>query len=288
MVMGLVLLIGIILTVQYLSRSTLGTRDLELGPQPAPAVLALPDKPSIIILPFTNLSDDPGQEYFSDGITSDITSSLSRIASLFVIARTSAFTYKGKGVKVQELSKEMGVRYVVEGSVLKTGAHIRIMAQLIDATTGYSLWSERYERSLKDIFTIQDEIVQKIVTTLKLQLSLVEQGYLFRKGTDNVEAYDSFLRGVEYFVRTTKEANAQARQLFEGVIALDPQYANAYTMLGWTYSQKWIWRWSTDPQTLERALALARQALAIDDSLPMSHSLLSVSYRHKQQHDRAI
>jgi tetratricopeptide (TPR) repeat protein len=126
------------------------------------------------------------------------------------------------------------------------------------------------------------------VTTLELQLPLREQGYIVRKSTDNVEAYDSFLRGVEYFVRTTKENNVQARQLFEKAIALDPQYANAYTMLGWTYSQEWIWRWGTDAQTLERAFELAHQALAIDDSLPMSHSLLSVSHRHKQQHDRAI
>lgn len=282
--MGLLLLVGIIAIVQYLSLPTPNAQSLTPNPQP----LSLPDKPSIIILPFTNLSGDPGQEYFSDGITSDITSSLSRIASLFVIARTSAFTYKGKGVKVQDISREMGVRYILEGDVRKTNEQLRITTQLIDGTTGGHLWSERYDRPLKDIFAIQDEIVQKIVTTLKLQLPLMGEGYIIRKHTENVGAYDSFLRGMEYFTRTTKEANAQARQLFENAIALDPQYAEAYTRLGWTYSQDWIWRWSTDPQTLERALALAHQALAIDDSLPRSHSLLSVSYRHKQQHNQAI
>jgi TolB-like protein len=211
MVMGLVLLVGLIPTVQYLSRSTLGIRTLELGTQPALQVLALPDKLSIIILPFTNLSGDSGQEYFSDGITEILTSTLSRLSGLFVIARTSAFTYKGKGVKIQDVSQEMGVRYVVEGSVLKTDAHIRIMAQLIDATTGYSLWSERYDRPRKDIFTVQDEIVQKIVTTLRLQLTVTETEWIARKTTDNLEAYDSYLRGLVYYYHLTKEDNLHAR-----------------------------------------------------------------------------
>src|SRR5438093_1065497 len=150
------------------------------------------------------MSNDPEQEYFSDGITEDLTSDLSRISSLFVIARNSAFTYKGKATKVQEISKELGVRYVLEGSVRKADSQIRITAQLIDATTGGHLWSERYDRPLKDIFALQDEIVRKIVTTLKLQLSLREQGILVvRKTTDNLEAYDYFLRGVESFQRLT-------------------------------------------------------------------------------------
>ena len=160
-------------------------------------------------------------------------------------------------MKVQDVSKELGVRYVLEGSVQKADEQVRITAQLIDATTGYHLWSERYDRPLKDIFALQDEIVQKIVTTLKLQLTLQEQGYVVRKHTDNLEAYDAFLRGVEYFYRFTKEANAQARQLFEQAIALDPQYAEAYA--GWvgptggigsftgvrtprTWSARWSWR----------------------------------------------
>ena len=135
-------------------------------------------------------------------------------------------------MKVQDVSREMGVRYVLEGSVRKADEQVRITAQLIDATTGYHLWSEQYDRPLKDIFALQDEIVQKIVTTLKLQLTLQEQGYIVRKHTDNLEAYDDFLRGMEYFWRFTKEANAQARQMFEKAIALDPQYAEAYAWLG--------------------------------------------------------
>jgi adenylate cyclase len=251
-------------------------------------VLSLPDKPSLIVLPFVNLSNDPEQEYFSDGITEDLISDLSKISSLFVISRHSAFTYKGKATKAQDLSREMGVRYVLEGSIRKAGERVRITVQLIDATTDRHLWAERYDRSLTDIFALQDEIVQKIVTTLKLQLTLQEHGWIVRKHTDNVEAYDAFLRGVEYFWRDTKEANAQARQMLEKAVALDPQYAEAYAELGRTYYREWIWRWSVDPQTLERAFALAQQAVALDDSLPAAHTLLSLGYARKQQHAHAI
>ena len=149
---------------------------------------------------------------------------------------------------------------------------------MIDATTGGHLWSQRYDRPLKDIFALQDEIVQKIVTTLKLQLTLQEQGCIVRKHTDNLEAYDFSCAGWSIFGAITKEANAQARQMFEKAVALDPQYAEAYARLGWTYWREWGLRWSADPQTLERALALAQQALALDDSLPLAHSLLGEVY----------
>ena len=239
------------------------------------------------MLPLVNLSGDPEQEYFSDGLTEVLTGDLSRISSLFVIARNSAFTYKGKAVKVQDVSKEMGVRYVLEGSVQKAEQHVRITVQLIDATTGYHVWSQQYDRPLKDIFALQDEIVQKIVTTLKLQLTLQEQGFVVRKHTDNLEAYDASCAGWSIISRLTKEANAQARQMFEKAIALDPQYAEAYAWLGLTYWLEWVFRWSADPQTLERAFALAQQALALNDSLPSAHSLLGMVYAQKQQYDQA-
>jgi adenylate cyclase len=190
------------------------------------------------------MSEDPKQDYFSDGITEDLTTALSQISSLFVIARNSAFTYKGKAVKVQEVGRELGVQYVLEGSVRRANDQVRITAQLIEATTGYHLWSEQYDRPLKDIFALQDEIVQKIVTTLKLQLALREQGYLVRKTTDNLEAYDAYLRGLESYNRFTKETNAQARQLFEKAIVLDPQYAEAYARLSRTLSVEWVFQWS--------------------------------------------
>jgi len=258
------------------------------GETPSPLSLPLPDKPSIAVMPFTNMSGDPEQEYFSDGLTDDLITDLSQIASLFVIARHSTFTYKGKAVKVQDVSKELGVRYVLEGSVRKTEDQVRINAQLVDATTGHHVWAQRYDRPLKDIFALQDEIVQKIVTTLKLQLTLQERGYVTRKHTDNLEAYDAFLRGQEYFWRFTKETNARARQMWEKAVALDPQYAEAYMWLGTTYYMEWIWRWSLDPQNLERTVEQAQRAVALNDSLPAAHSLLSWGYVQKHQYDQAI
>jgi adenylate cyclase len=282
---GLVLIAGTSFTVRYLSLST-------LSPQPpTPSTreaLPLPDKPSIVVLPFDNMSKDPEQDYFSNGITEVLTSDLSRISSLFVIARNTAFTYKGKAANVQEVGKELGVRYVLEGSVQKAREQVRIVVQLVDTATDAHLWSERFDRPFTDIFALQDEIVQKIVTTLKLQLTLQEQGYSVRKRTDNLEAYDSFLRGQEHFWRFTKEANVQARQMFKQAMALDPQYAEVYAYLGWTYWTEWIFRWSADTQTLERAFELAQQALALDDSLPRAHSVLSNVYALQQQYEPAI
>jgi adenylate cyclase len=226
--------------------------------------LLLPDKPSIVVLPFVNMSNDPEQEYFSDGITEDITTDLSKIASLFVISRNSAFTYKGKSVKVQDVSKEMGVRYVLEGSVRKANDRVRITAQLVDGTTGGHLWSERYDRPLKDIFVLQDEIRQKVVFALKVKLTPDEQERFRRAPTDNLEAYDSLSRGREYAYRFTKEAHAQALQLYEQAIELDPKYAAAYAALSGIYSWEWIVQWSSNLQSLERAFELAQKAVALE------------------------
>src|SRR5262245_56912859 len=283
----LVLIAGTVVAVRHFSRPTLSPQPSGLSTEAAPAALPLPDKPSIVVLPFDNMSKDPEQDYLSNGITEVLTSDLSRISSLFVIARNTAFTYKGKAVNIQAVGKELGVRYVLQGSVQKAGEQLRIVTQLLDTTTGGPLWSQRYDRPLHDLFALQDEIVQKIVTTLQLQLTLQEQGYVVRKHTNNLEAYDAFLRGTEYYYRLTQEANAQARQLFEQAIALDPQSAEAYASLGLTY---WIERalGNVDSQTLERALALAQQALALNDSLPTAHSLLSYVYTQQQQYDHAI
>ncbi len=282
--MGLVLLFSVIIAVHYLSLPLSSTQPLTPNPQSLP----LPDKPSLIMLPLVNLSGDSSQEYFSDGLTEVLTSALSRISGLFVIARNSAFFYKSKQVTVQEISREMGVRYVVEGSVQKADQRVRITVRLIEATTGYLMWSEQYDRSLTDIFSLQDEIVQKIVTTLKLQLTLEEQGYILRKHTTNMEAYDYFLRGVAYWYRFTKDAILQARQQFEHAIALDPQYAEAYEWLDVTYYNEWVFGWSMNPHTLERAFALAQKAVALDDSLPTAHWGLSELYALTQQYDQAI
>jgi adenylate cyclase len=282
-VIGL-LIVGAVGTFLYPSLQKIYTPQSEIHNQEA---LPLPDKPSLAVLPFVNMSEDPKQDYFSDGITEDLITDLSRLSGLFVISRNSAFTYKGKVVKVADVSKELGVQYVLEGSVRRADNQVRITAQLVDATTDRHIWAERYDRPLQDIFALQDEIVQKIVTTLKLQLTLQEQGILVRKSTDNPEAYDYFLRGVEYVYRTTKEANAQARQMYEKAIELDPQYAAAYVALGWTYFFDWFLQWSPDPQNLEQAFALAQKAIAVDDSLSLAHRLIGEVYLRKKQHDQA-
>jgi TolB-like protein/Flp pilus assembly protein TadD len=241
------------------------------------------------VLPFVNMSDDPKQDYFSDGITEDITSDLSKISSLFVIARNSAFTYKGKAVKVQDVSRELGVRYVLEGSVRKSDNQVRITAQLIDATTGEHLWSERYDRPLKDIFALQDEIRRKVVASLARKLTDEDRERLTRASTSNLEAYDTFLRGRGYGWRFTKEANTQARQMFEKAVTLDPAYAPAYALLGWTYYLDWVWQWSHDPQSLERASALVQKALALDGSLPLAHMVFGyVLLQKERQHEQAL
>jgi adenylate cyclase len=263
------------------------TLSLSKGDQ-QPLAIPLPDKPSIVVLPFVNMSQDPEQEYFSDGITEDITADLSKISGLFVIARTSAFAYKGKAVKVQDVGREMGVAYVLEGSVRKVGTQVRITAQLIDATTGFHLWTERYDRPLQDLFAVQDEITQQIVTTLRVKVQEAELARVRRIPTENLNAYDSLLRGMDCMRRTTKEMNAQARQMFERAVALDPKYAEAYTRLGTTYFLEWLWQWNLDPQTLERAVELAQKALVLDDSLGLAHALLGMSYLWTMQNEQAI
>ena len=248
----------------------------------------LPDKPSIAVLPFENLSGDPEQEYFSDGITEDIITDLSKISGLFVISRHSVFTYKGKAIKIAEVGQELGVRHVLEGSVRKANGRVRITAQLVDATTEGHLWAERYDRDLKDIFALQDEVTQKIVAALAVKLTEDEKKRLVHKYTDNMEAYDFYLQGVEYKNRYTKEANVQARQMFERAIDLDPEFAAAYGWLGFTHFHDWTFGWSKDPQSLERALELAHRTLDLDDSLPLGHHLLGKVYSWKKQHEKAI
>jgi adenylate cyclase len=222
---GLALIAAVIVFVQHLSLRPPSTT-ASIPPAPSPA-LPLPDKPSIAVLPFTNMSDDREQEYFSDGITDDLISALSRLPDLFVIARTSTFTYKGKAAKVQDVSRELGVKYILEGSVRKEADQVRITAQLLEATTGDHLWAEHYDRPLRDIFALQDEIVRKIVTTLNLQLTLEEQGILVSKRTDNLAAYDYYLQGMQYLNYFTKDDDEKARQMFDKAIVLDSGYSDA-------------------------------------------------------------
>ncbi len=248
----------------------------------------LPNKPSIAVLPFDNLSGDPDQEYFSDGLTEDLITDLSKVSGLLVIARNSVFTYKGKAVKIQKVGKELGVRYVLEGSVRKAGDRVRITAQLVDATTQGHLWAERYDRDLKDIFALQDEVTRKIVRALAVKLTGNEHKHLARKYTDNLEAYDYFLRGKDHFHRLNQESTAQAREMFRKAIALDPEYALAYSLLGKTHMLEWSFGWTQDPKAVERAFELAKKAIALDEFLPSGHRLLGDAYLWKKQHGQSI
>lgn len=192
----------------------------------------LPDKPSIAVLPFNNLSGDPAQEYFSDGITEEIITALSKVPKFLVIARNSTFTYKGKPVKVQQVGQELGVRYVLEGSVQKAGDKIRITAQLIDALTGNHLWAERYDRNLHDLFAVQDEITKKIITAMQVKLTEGEQAQAAARSTNNLEAYLKYLQARELINRGNPESNALAKQLAEEAITLDPNVCAAILCSG--------------------------------------------------------
>ena len=255
---------------------------------PESAGLPLPDKPSVAVLPFSNLSQDPTQEYFSDGVTEDLITGLSKVSGLFVIARNSVFTYKGRPVKVRDVGRDLGVRYVLEGGVQRAGSRVRITAQLVDASTGYHIWAERYDREMGDIFAVQDEVTQQIVRALAVKLSEGEKGRLGRTPTGVPEAYDLVLRGHEALRRTTREGNAEARRLFVKALDLDLAYASAYAGLSWTHLQSWYFFWTTDRASLERARELAERAIALNDTLVEAYCLLGQIYLWQKQHDRAI
>ena len=249
----------------------------------------LPDKASIAVLPFTNLSGDPEQEFVSDGLTEEIITALSKTPKLFVIARNSTFTYKGKPVKVKQIAEDLGVRYVLEGSFRKSGDRVRITAQLIDALTGHHLWADRYDRELKDIFAVQDEITMKIITALQVKLTAGEQARLSAKGTDNLDAYLKYLAGCEHLLRFNKDDNLLARQRAEEAMALDPEYSNAYSLLGKTHILDVWFKWSKSPkESIGHAFELAKKALALDESNFHAHRTLSHVYLLKRQHDKAI
>lgn len=251
----------------------------------------LPDKPSIAVLPFINMSGDPEQEYFSDGISEEIITGLSKIPQMFVIARNSTFTYKGKPVKIQVISEELGVRYVLEGSVRKAGNRVRISAQLIDAVTGHHLWAERYDRDLGDIFALQDEITMKILTALQVELTAGQQARVYGKGTDNFEAYMKYLQARKFFTLAgiSKEAVVLTRQTAKEAIELDEEYPAPYVVLAWTH---WLdvrfGHAECEDESFKQAYSIAQKAEALDDSIPDVHALLGGIHLSQRQHELAI
>jgi len=249
----------------------------------------LPEKPSIAVLPFDNMSGDPEQEYFSDGLTEEIITALSKVPYLFVIARNSTFAYRGKPVKIRQVAEEFGVRYVLEGSFRKAGDRVRVTAQLIDATAGHHLWAERYDRDLKDIFALQDEITMKIINALEVKLTEGEQASIPRKGTDSLEAYVKALQAIEYLNHRNKDDNLLARQMAEEAITLDPEYSRPYRVLGYTHLRDIRYGTSRSPKkSVQKALELVQKAISLDDSHPCNYELLSVIYLFKRQPKRAL
>jgi adenylate cyclase len=250
----------------------------------------LPDKPSIAVLPFNNMSGDPDQEYFSDGLSEEIITALSKITKLFVIARNSSFSYKGKPVKVKQVAEELCVQYVLEGSVRKAKDRVRITAKLIDALAGHHLWAERYDRDLKDIFALQDEITMKIINALQVELTEGEHARLWGKGTDNLQAYLKSLQARELYLTSTKENNALARRLAEEAIALDPEYALPYHVLSVTHFHDVLFRTTKSPdQSKKLAIEFAQKAIALDDSYATAHGFLGILYTYfMRDHEKGI
>jgi len=252
-------------------------------------VFPLPDKPSIAVLPFVNMSEDPKQEFFVDGMTEEILTALSKCPNLFVIARNSTFTYKGKAVKVKQVSEELGVRYVLEGSIQRSGDRIRVNAQLIDALKGHHLWAERYDRDVKDIFAIQDEITMKIITALQVKLTSGEMIHVLAKGAKNMDAFTKYLQAVDLWTRLTREANAQAKKLLEEAIALDPEYPGPYIGLAKTYGMDVFLGGTESPaQSMAKAFEFAQKAISLDNTNGAAYSVLSWLYSTRRQYEKAI
>ena len=250
----------------------------------AQAELPLPDEPSIAVLPFDNLSGDPEQEYFSDGITESLITNLSQVSELFVIARSTMFTFKDRSRDAQAVGRELGVRYVLEGSVQRADRRVRITAQLIDAATAFNVWAEQYDRELEDLFALQDEVTQEIVSALEVELTQSEREQLANRYTDSLEAYDAFLRGLELYWGYSEQSVVQARPYFERAIELDPEFARAYANLARTYTA--ITGFSE--MSIERAYRLVQKAIALDDSVPEIHWIMGIVRLSRGEHAQAI
>lgn len=251
----------------------------------------LPEKPSIAVLPFDNMSKDPEQEYFSDGISEDLITDLSKIPNLLVISRNSSFSYKGKALKIEQIAEELGVRYMLEGSVRKAGNSLRINAQLIDSTTGHHLWAERYDSDIHNIFTLQDEITHQIVTSLALKLTENEQELLAQKETNNIEAYDAFLKGSHLTMRMNPDYYAKAVPWFEKAIELDPNYSRAYAALAETYYLGSFMGFQGKLGISYRQCRIRRVnylETALKNPTSTAHRDAAMMYAYQRQHEKAI
>jgi adenylate cyclase len=264
---------------------------LDLAPQAEPQrpTAAQSDKPSIAVLAFNNMSGDPEQEYFSDGISEDIITDLSKLSELHVIARNSTFTYKGKPVDVKQVGRDLGVHYVLEGSVRKAGNRVRVTGQLIDVMSGAHIWAERFDRDLTDIFAVQDELTREIISALKVKLTPEKKDRLARKAAIDKDAFDLFLRGREHSWLGTRRGNIAARNLLERAITINPNFAAAHGSIAFTYLIDYINEWADSPdRSLRAGLEIAERAVQMDDAEPQAHEALSIALFFHGEHDRAL
>ena len=264
-------------------------------PEKPAATLPLPDRPSIAVLPLDNLSGDQDQDYFCDGITDDIITELSRFSELFVIARNSSFQYKGKAADVRQVGRDLGVRYVLEGSIRRAGDRVRISGQLTDAVTGAHRWAERYDRQLEDVFAVQDEVARTIVAMLAAHVNKAEIERTLNKPPETWQAYDYYLRAADAhasFLSSWEAAELyEARRLLEHALAIDPNYARAYARLARTHITAWLISLDGDhlnPACLDRACHLARKAVQLDPNLPEAHAALGFVLGRRREHEAAI
>ena len=262
---------------------------LDRGPvAPKTAPLSLPDKPSIAVLPFDNMSGDPEQEYFSDGLAEDLITDLSKISGLFVIARNSAFAFKEQTIDVKEVAEKLGVKHILEGSVRKAGGKVRINAQLIDAASGGHIWADRYDGDLEDIFSLQDNITAQIVAALQVSLTPTDQALAERKPTDSVEAYDLFLKGRANFYRLAPDHMLEAIKCLEEAIERDPNFAEAYSLLSYCHLWGWAATFSGSDGNLDRANELAERGVALDETSAIAVMRLAWTQLFLRRFDEAI
>jgi len=244
--------------------------------------------PSIIVLPFENLGDDPKQEYLTDGITEDIITDLSRLSNLQIFASNTSYNYKGRQITPEELKAELNVDFVLKGNIRRLGDSIRVNAQLVNTTTGFNMWAQRYEKKATEVFALQNEVTQSIIKALAINLTDKEKRHLAKRSTSNLDAYDLFQEGQQLSKAGTKEANQQARELYRKAIKLDPTYGRAYGALAYIHAFNYRRGWTDSPQeTLDRALALAEQAVALDGSIPQTYWALGYVYLMRKEFDKA-
>jgi len=279
----IILVLGALVIWNYYFRPSFEPASLEK------MVFPLPDKPSIAVMPFLNMTADPKQVFFADGLSEGIITALAKVPQLFVIGRDSTFSYKGKSVKAKQVSEELGVQYVLEGSVQKAGDSGRITAQLIDAIKGHHLWAERYDRQLKDVFSVQDEITKKIITALDVQLTHGEWGRIASKGTENLDAYLKSQEAAWCADQDTRESLERGKMLSEEAIALDPKFPHAYHVLGVLHMLEALSGFSKNPRdSLELAIKMQRKAIELDESFAMARAVMGFNLLMLRKHDEAI